>query len=117
MARLLRMKNFYANDPSETVVENSVVNSVPVTSNGAEIKISENYFSFSKSREHIPLMQHSQNIKCVFKDKHDEEQKEEKKLEDQELKFKFAALVLDKLFFFISLIYSILTFIGLILSM
>jgi len=84
--------------------------------NGTEIEISDKYISFSKSHENKPFMQHAQNIKCILKDKHDEEQNEDKMREEKELKFKFAAIVLDKIFFYVASIYSIMTFIGLLFS-
>ena len=114
MARLLRMKKFYENESNETSAENKVVKISSL--NGAEIEISEKYISFGHENE--PLMQHAQNIKCKLNNKHedDENNKSQQIQEAKELKFKFAALVLDRLFFYIALFYSILTFIGLVLS-
>ena len=102
LARLLRMKKFYENESNETSAENKVAKVSSL--HGAEIEISEKYISFGHENE--PLMQHAQNIKCTLKDKHeDDEQNNSHKLrEAQELKFKFAAIVMDRLFFYISLV-------------
>ena len=56
------------------------------------------------------------NIEALFKAflKRENERGE---LEEQELKFKYAAIVMDRFFFYVSIFYSIVTFIGLILSM
>lgn len=108
------MKIFYANESNETSAENKVVK---ISShNGAEIEISENYVSFGHENE--PIMQHAQNIKCILNNKHEDDgnKKSHQQREAQELKFKFAAIVLDRLFFYMAMIYSILTFIGLVLS-
>jgi hypothetical protein len=44
------------------------------------------------------------------------EKSEEKLLEEKQLKSKFAALVLDRFFFVLSILYTIVTFIGIIMS-
>jgi hypothetical protein len=44
------------------------------------------------------------------------EKKEKIKIEETELKFKFAAMVIDRLFFYLAIIYSFVTFISIILT-
>jgi len=44
------------------------------------------------------------------------EKNEEKCLEDKQLKTKFAAIVLDRFFFVLSIIYTIVTFAGIVMS-
>jgi len=79
------------------------------------IEINEKYVSYWKSSENL---KHEQNIKYILKNSHQQEQKqsEDPTREDQQLKFKYASIVIDRLFFYVALIYAILTFIGLIIS-
>ncbi len=55
------------------------------------------------------------NIEAMFK-AFLKRENENGDLEEQELKFKYAAIVMDRFFFYMSIFYSIITFIGLILS-
>ena len=106
LARFLRMKKLKVKQATENQLSNE----------GAHIEISESYIAFSKSRENVPLMQHAQNIKCFLKksrDKDDEEENEEQLRQEQQIKFKYAAIVMDRLFLFISLACAVLSFGGL----
>jgi hypothetical protein len=51
------------------------------------------------------------DAECIFSTPQLKEQNE-----DQELKCKFAAIVMDRFFFFVSLFYAIITFVSLIMS-
>ena len=76
--------------------------------NDTEIEICQKHILFSN---HFENVEHTQNIRCIFKDGLP------KRRHFQELKFKFAAIVMDRLFFYISLAYAIITFVGLVMSM
>lgn len=81
---------------------------------GPSIEIKEKYKLFSKSTENI---RNIQNITCVLKSVNEQKMNSDGLDEDQEIKLKFAAIVMDRLFFYMALIYGFITFIGLLVSM
>ena len=62
-----------------------------------------------------PLVKAVQSIESLLNDEFGEDDIERMR-EDKELKFKFAALVMDRFFFWLSIIYFVATFIALVLS-
>ena len=62
-----------------------------------------------------PLVKAVQSIENLLNDEFGEDDIERMR-EDKELKFKFAALVVDRFFFWLSVIYFVVTFIALVLS-
>ena len=84
---------------------------------GTQIEIHDEFLFISTSHKSESLVTHVQNIKFILKDAvKQNEQKEDRTREDRELIFKFAAIVMDRLFLCMASIYSLLTFIGLVLS-
>jgi len=80
------------------------------------IAISEKNISLgSKCRDDDWLIRHAQNIESILREAR-REQDEDRHREEQELKFQFAAIVLDRFFFYLALIYAIITFAGLVLT-
>jgi hypothetical protein len=67
------------------------------------------------SRVNKEILKPLVNIESILIETHSEKN-EDKKREEQELKCKFAAIVMDKFFFFVALIYAVTTFAGLILT-
>jgi len=109
------MKNLISTESNEILSE--VKSPERQQNNGTQIEISNNYTPLSKCHEDEPFVKHAQSIRCILNEHHEDEPNNEEKLRiDQELKFKFASLVMDRLFLIAASIYSIITFVGLITS-
>ena len=107
IARLLRMKKF-----NGTIIkQNSKFEETPPT----DIKKSVEEISQCKCKVNKEILKPLVNIESILNETHSE-QNENKKREEQELKCKFAAIVMDKFFFFVALIYAVITLAGLILT-
>ena len=80
-----------------------------------DIKLSVEEISQCTCRVNKEILKPLVNIESILNETHSE-QNEDKKREERELKCKFAAIVMDKFFFFVALIYAVITFAGLILT-
>ena len=91
--------------------KNSIVNKYHEKSslNDTEIETCEKEISVNKFQDKDEVLKHVQNIEN-FLNEANYEQNEDRMREEQELKFKFAAIVLDRFFFFVAAIYAIVTF-------
>ena len=98
--------------------ENKILESYSIN-NDTHVEIRDKFVSFNKCVPNEPFVQHVQNIQCFLKEpcgSDDEQNTSDSERENEELKFKFAAIVIDRLFLYVALVYSILTFAGLVVS-
>ena len=81
------------------------------------IKTNKNQISFQKETQ-VPKEIHdnSSNIDPVSEKVSNHEQTEDEIREEEQLKFKFAAIVMDRFFLYLALIYSFITFVGLVMT-
>jgi hypothetical protein len=110
------MKNlFILNDSRKIHPKNDLTQKHKI--DGTQIEIRDEYIFISTSHKSESLVTHMQNIKFILKDVVQQtELKEDRTREDRELIFKFAAIVIDRLFLCMASIYSLVTLIGLVLS-
>jgi hypothetical protein len=97
LARLLRMKKLDFSNKVDAVNEDSFI-------------VESNVLAEKKTNPDI-LVKIDRKLSLVLK-----EMNEAKKEEDEKIKWKYAALVMDKLFLYLSIIYSLIMFISIVMS-
>ena len=97
LARLLRMKKLDFSNKIDAVNEDSLI-------------VESNVLAEKKTNPDI-LVKIDRKLSLVLK-----EMNEAKKEEDETIKWKYAALVLDKLFLYVSIIYSAIMFISIVMT-
>jgi hypothetical protein len=97
LARLLRMKKLNFSNKVDAVNEDSLI-------------VESNVLAEKKTNPDI-LVKIDRKLSLVLK-----EMSEAKKEEDEKIKWKYAALVMDKLFLYLSIIYSLIMFISIVMS-
>ena len=113
LARLLQMKKFVEiNDTKQNAKEIKIEEKLSAIH--MEKKIDESKILKKSTKVH-PNLNDAQNIENILPNSVTNEQID-KQEEEQELKCKFAAIVMDRLFFYLTLIYAIITFVVLIMS-
>ena len=101
------MKNFNLNQSNKSLQDNMEFEK-------HSIEINEKNIS---QLNHSENLYYEKNIKYILHNKDEQKHIKDKIREHKELKFKYAAIVLDKIFFYMALIYTFLTLIGLLMSM
>lgn len=97
LARLLRMKKIDFSNKVDAITEEA-------------ISIQSNVSAEKKANPDI-LVKIDRKLSLVLK-----EMNETKKEEDETIKWRYAAIVMDKLFLFLSIIYSLIMFISIVMT-
>jgi hypothetical protein len=97
LARLLRMKKLDFSNKVDAINENS-------------FRIESNVLAENKTNPDL-LVKIERKLSLVLK-----EMNETKKEENETIKWRYAALVLDKLFLYVSIIYSAIMFISIVMT-
>ena len=97
LARLLRMKKIDFSNKDDAITEEA-------------ISIQSNVSAEKKANPDI-LVKIDRKLSLVLK-----EMNETKKEEDETIKWRYAAIVMDKLFLFLSIIYSLIMFISIVMT-
>ena len=110
LAWLLRMKKF------ET--ENEKIEGKKIVKKHSIHQTDVEYFQGRNIEKSFQL---ESDTKCMQKSQthvpqHDDKVKDDDEEEENELKCKFAAIVLDRFFFYLTLVYAIITFVALLMS-
>lgn len=97
LARLLRMKKIDFSNKVDAITEEAI----SIQSNVSDEKIADPDI----------LVKIDRKLSLVLK-----EMNETKKEEDETIKWRYAAIVMDKLFLFLSIIYSLIMFISIVMT-
>ncbi len=113
LARWLKMKKFNLKKENPSLKE-SKADKKPVSINEIVIHDTSQAKITETNRVNDDLTKHAQNIERILKETQCE-QDVDKMREEQELKFKFAAIVLDRFFLCVSSVYAVVTFVALVI--
>ena len=107
LAKLLRMRKFSLNQPQTAHLDENVF---------FEKHSTNDMGVFDKVKATVNKIKPMENEAQTIETPHLKEKSDEKKREINELKCKFVAIVMDRFFFYVALIYAIITFVALIMS-